>query len=172
MIHNELEIFLDDEEITYRGAELGDKVEKTTNRLVCITPSIHPKYRKHTCYLKQQFMRTLMSMRKYQPSEGSNDLSQNAPAQENNNEEDKEADASQFLVMLYGGDMDIWDYQNRFKQMICGETGSSELVKVNDEIPFTANNYDKLSDEGLDKFMSEYVSFFLLRSLMGNPAKK
>ena len=55
--------------------------------------------------------------------------------------------------------------------MICGATGVSELVKINDEIALTTTHFEAMSGDNRDQFMSEYITFFLVNSLMKKQLK-
>ena len=165
MLQNELTITLDDP-IVYKVSDKTSQqlgVTKESNILICKSPSVDYKYRKHTAYLKQQFMRGMIGMQKSY-SDAVSDI------KKENTADDNSLSGDVVLGILYMIDIDICEYEDRFKKMICG-VGISELITINGEIPLTITHYENMSEDNRDQFMSEYIAFFLLNSLMKKLAK-
>ncbi len=155
-----LDITLDDP-ISYKGAD-GLSVE--TNILSCRSPDISYKYAKHTAYLKQQFLRAL--------KQGQENNRVNVEEAVNNTDALSEGmPPTGFIMILNMSEIDVFEYQEHFKKMICGVNGVSELVKINDELALTTDHFEAMSGDNRDQFMSEYITFFLVNSLMKKQLK-
>ena len=154
MLYDPINIELS-EPLSYRAS--GEE-PKSSNILVCSPPTV--KDGKVTAYLKQHFWRNMKSL---QPK----DINAAVNAQDNMSPaEDENITAAAIITCLYMGNIDIYEYQMQFKKLICGNTGVSALVKIADEVPLTRTHYEKLDHEDVDLFMSEYLAFFLVNSLM------
>lgn len=160
MIDVNHDITLDDP-ISYKGAD-GISVE--TNILTCRSPDISYKYAKNTSYLKQQFLRAL--------KQGQENNRVDVEEAVNNSDTLSEGmPPTGFIMILNMSEIDVFEYQEHFKKMICGATGVSELVKINDELPLTTTHFEAMTGDNRDQLMSEYITFFLVNSLMKKQLK-
>lgn len=159
MLYDDLTIELS-EPISYSLAtETGHK--QTSNILICQAPT--PKEGKATAYLKQNFMRALGDMQRQNSSMRDaiiDKTEDDAPT------EAMEMSGSLIIATLYNSDLDVYEYQLKFQSLICGSTGVSELVKINGELPLTSTHFKRLAHDDIDYFMGEYLSFFLVNSLL------
>lgn len=132
-------------------------IDQSSKILVCSPPT--PRDAKLTTYLKQHFWRNLKSIQ-------SQELNTTLSNQESVPNQDEDAiTAPAVIICLYMGNLDAYEYQMQFKKLICGEHGTSTLVKINGEVPMTRTHYERLDHEDIDLFMGTYLSFFLLNSL-------
>lgn len=160
MLYDDLTITLSDS-ITYRLPSEG--ISKTSKVLICSAPT--SKDGKTTAYLKQHFMRALLAWQRQNASLVNDSVEQLEETDENPPEE-LLIPASLISVILLNADLDFYEYQLKFQQLICGNVGLSELVKINGELPLTVSHFKSLEPDDLDHFMGEYLSFFLVNSLL------
>lgn len=156
MLYDPINIELS-EPLHYGTSNAEGNVAQSSKILVCNPPTSEEG--KLTAYLKQNFWRNMKSA---QPQDLSAALdTQDKPSPDADGSIPPEA----VIVSLYMGNIDAYEYQMKFKQLICGTTGISTLVTINGEVPFTKTHYKKLDHEDVDLFMGHYISFFLVNSL-------
>ena len=142
-------------------------VAQESTRLVCSAPAV--KHRKDTLFLTQRITQAYMNMGKRFSGGNLQELRQvqeDAPSEDSSNA----IDGTGIILVLYSDEEDFYQFQERFKQFICG-SGYSEIIKINGEIAFTSTHYDSLVNEDLEILIGGYAENFLLSSVLKNSLK-
>ena len=163
MLYDNLTIELS-EPITYRvGSATGEQSSKT---LICCAPA--SREGKITAYLKQNFMRAFFAWQRQNASLDNKAVEQSEETQQEESSQIEELKLPPELisVILLNADLDFYEYQLKFQQLICSPTGISDLVKINGELALTSTHFKKLAPDDVDHFMGEYLTFFLVNSLL------
>jgi hypothetical protein len=112
------------------------------------------KQRRESAELKQGFMRTLKAM-----ANDSGDVEVDANAK---GADKKETGSDEILsIMMMSKEVDFVDYQESFRKLLL-----NDIAWITEKQRLTSPLYDTLSDEDTDRLLGEYLSTFLLSSLM------
>ena len=143
-----------------------DGTRKESNLLVCSKPTV--KHKKYTIKLKQIFIQSQQGIALKMAGMLTEEMKKsNIDTTGSKDSEQQITKAKDIIDTLYFSDYDFYDYQERFKKLICGgSNGYSELVKIDGTFPLTSTQYDNLLDEDLEIFIGEYLENFLLNSSM------
>ena len=161
MLYDNLTIELS-EPITYRlGGATGEQSSKI---LMCSAPT--SREGKITAYLKQNFMRALLVWQRQNADLGNAVTGKLEEAQQDSQSEELGLPPALVNVILLNSDLDFYEYQLKFQQLICSPTGVSDLVKIDGELALTSTHFKNLAPDDVDQFMGEYLTFFLVNSLL------
>jgi len=166
-------MYQDTVEITLnRPIKYKDKedVAQESTRLVCSRPTV--KQKKLTLHFVQVLMKAYMNMGKslIATNPGLAAVSKSKEKAEDGQEDGQEdaplkITSAEIMLMLYTSDEDFYEFQEEFKELICG-SGYSELVKIDGSVALTSTHYDNLSIEDLEVFMGVYCETFLMTSVL------
>lgn len=127
----------------------GGDANATANQIILKAPS--NRQRRECAELKQGFMRAIKGM--------ANDRGE---VEEVNNDKKNNINAIEILsILMMSKDVDFIDYQESFRKLLL-----NDVAWITEKQKLTSHMYDALSHDDTDRMLGEYLSNFLLLSLM------